>query len=199
MYKVLDVGSGGKGISLPPIFSMGFELIRLDVNPEAEPDILCDLISLPQREELHSSFDAVYASHILEHFSPHETIAALRACATVLKPSGFALFRLPSIELTLGAYGRANKGLLEPVSSILPHFPTGVTGHDIIFGLQDQGEWMKHKRHFTMTELKNELSLVGFNKFIGGYYAENLEILAICYKDTLDPELRKIIQSFISD
>lgn len=205
MFKVLDVGSG-KNVPLPPIYQKNFSLTTLDVDSSNGADIVCDLLSLPQwgstegtaREELKAAFDSLYLSHVLEHFPPSQTIAALRACRHVLKEDGFMLIRIPSIELLCGILGQQGKGFLAPLCDFT-NIPEGVTGHDLIFGLEDHpSPFMKHRRHFTLNELKNELGVVGFDKFIGGYYKENLEILAICYTEKINPDLRKLIQEMLS-
>lgn len=56
-----------------------------------------------------SSFDAVYSSHVLEHFTQSQCLAMLRECFRVLKPGGSVRVVVPDIELTIDEYQRVRK------------------------------------------------------------------------------------------
>ena len=65
MKRVLNVGGASKAIPIPQHYA-GWEHVLLDVDPNQEPDIVCDareLVELPA-----GGFDAIYCSHNLEHY-----------------------------------------------------------------------------------------------------------------------------------
>ncbi len=55
-----------------------------------EVSVRLDLLRLPFRD---ATFDVVYASHVFEHVV--DDVAAMRECARVLRPGGWALFLVP--------------------------------------------------------------------------------------------------------
>lgn len=200
-FYCLNIGSRNSSIELPHILQDHFNIISLDIDPACEPDICCDLLSLPQREDLplgegglrtHRKFDAVYCSHVLEHFSPEDSMAALRAMNHVLKTDGFVIIRIPSIEALVLHCQTYNLGFQE---SLHEHtgIPRGVTGQNVIFGMPLEGPWMAHKRHFTGRELVQELNACGFTKVSGGFFPHAIEIMVVAHGDNLNPELDELI------
>jgi len=53
-----------------------------------------------------NSFDAVYSSHVLEHFSPETAAALLQECHRILKPGGILRTVVPDLEATCREYIR---------------------------------------------------------------------------------------------
>lgn len=51
-------------------------------------------------------FDAVYSSHVLEHFTKHQCLTLLRECFRVLKPGGIVRAVVPDIGVTIDEYQR---------------------------------------------------------------------------------------------
>lgn len=200
-FNVLNVGSRSSNIELPYMFQDYFNVINLDIDPKTEPDICADLLSLPEREKLplgegglrtHRMFDAVYASHVLEHFPPKDSMAALRAINHVLKTGGFALIRIPSIEMLVLHCQKYGIGFQE---SLHEHtgIPRGVSGQNVIFGMPNEGPWMAHKRHYTGLELTQELQACGFTNVKGGFFPHAIEIMMVAYGDKMDPELEELV------
>jgi SAM-dependent methyltransferase len=64
----------------------------VDISPDAEPQVLSDVRSLPFEDE---SADEVYASHVLEHFSYDEPV--LEEWWRVLKPGGRITVIVPDL------------------------------------------------------------------------------------------------------
>lgn len=87
---LLDIGSGEYG----PHFQ-DYDIVRLDNDPAAEPDILADAKQLPIDD---LSFDYVYASHVLEHFSFKWVKNVLKEWIRVLKIGGELQITVPNLE-----------------------------------------------------------------------------------------------------
>lgn len=97
--RVLNAGSGSYSArKVHPFFqNEGWEEIRVDIDPQSKPDIVASFTDMrsacpPQ------SFDAIWASHTLEHLYAHEVPSALAEFRRVLKPDGFALITSPDLE-----------------------------------------------------------------------------------------------------
>lgn len=87
---VADIGAGW----WTPHFENS-RIKRFDLNPDAKPDVLCDIRSIPEKDE---TFDLVYASHVLEHFYFWEAPEVLREWARILKVGGEIKIRVPNLK-----------------------------------------------------------------------------------------------------
>jgi SAM-dependent methyltransferase len=200
-YTCLNVGSHDSKIELPHLLVDNFLVINLDVDKETNPDICADLCSLPEKELLpfgegglrtKGKFDAVYASHVLEHFSPEDSGKALRALKHCVKDTGFVVVRVPSVELLVQHVTERSIGFDQSLH-VGTGIPMGVTGMNVLFGMPERGDFMRHKKHWTGPELIRDLQQVGFTEVHGGYFPHSLEIMLIAYGPNLDPNLNKLI------
>ena len=98
MKDVLHVGCGKYNpLKLNATFQGGgWREIRLDIDPEVEPDIVASITDMPMVAD--ASIDAVWSSHNLEHLLPHDVPLALSEFFRVLKPDGFALMTMPDLQ-----------------------------------------------------------------------------------------------------
>lgn len=93
------------------------EIVRLDINPEHKPDILCNLDCVPwlqyqfadQCLEVESqSFDQIHAYEVLEHLGTQgdarSFFATFYECWRILKPGGVLIASVPRWD-TLWAWG----------------------------------------------------------------------------------------------
>ena len=157
---VLNVGGGDKTVPIPAHFD-GWCKTLLDVNPAA--DIVCDARKL--RDFVPAAgFDAVYCSHNLEHYYPHEVPGMLASFAAALRPGGFAEIRVPDIGALIGHLAEKNIGLNDAVYDS----PAGpITAHDMIYGFgaeirQSGKDYYAHKTGFSRTSLSAQLFENGF-------------------------------------
>ena len=161
--SVLHVGCGSpRDNSLNAYFrdKERWQEIRLDINPNAKPDIVSDIRDMSPVDS--ESMDAVWSSHNIEHLHSWEVPGALKEFYRVLKPGGFLLITLPSIEVV--AKHIVENGLETPMY----HSPAGpITPVDTIFGHQAslmRGEhFMAHKTAFTPKTLAQKLQVAGFD------------------------------------
>jgi hypothetical protein len=93
--KKLNFGCGNR-------FATGW--VNIDFHSE-HPEV--QRVNLLQRLPFaDNSFDAVYSSHVLEHFSPDTAEVLLRECFRVLKPGGILRTVLPDLESACREYVR---------------------------------------------------------------------------------------------
>jgi len=134
--KVLEIGGQPKPQAHLNEAWADAEILHLDAVKDHKPDILCDARDIPV--EYWGTFDAVFASHVLEHFPWYEGSAVLEHWAELLKPGGELHIIVPSLEWAARAI------LSEKVPmSVLPHLYAGqVDEYDI------------HRTGFTMLLLR---------------------------------------------
>ena len=72
-----------------------YQLVRVDIREEVNPDYRCDVTELPFGNE---SFDLIFSSHVLEHFSREKYKVVLDEWLRVLKSGGDVLFYLPNVK-----------------------------------------------------------------------------------------------------
>ena len=147
MKRLLNVGGGTS--ALPEQFSE-YQVVRLDIAPETEPDIvasMCDMGGI-------GPFDVVWCCHALEHIYPHEVPVALSEFLRVLKPGGHAIIFVPDLE-----------GVKADESPLYVD-PTGpVTGLDLIYGhrvAMRDNPYMAHHTGFVSVTLTQALLEAGF-------------------------------------
>jgi len=96
--RILDVGCGSDSVAAK-VFDWieDKEVVRLDGNPDNNPEILHD-ITEPLPPELHNSFDIVYMSHVLEHIDRVKVIDTFRYVISAVKNLGEVWVIVPALE-----------------------------------------------------------------------------------------------------
>lgn len=133
---VADIGAGHAS----PWFGANAIVTTYDGDPEAHPDVLCDVRAIPAPDE---HFDIVHARHVLEHFAPFETEQVVREWLRILKVGGELRVNVPNIEY---AAREILKGE-ERTSGMYPHWQ--------IFGMQNGSEGELHRNWFNATGLRS--------------------------------------------
>jgi SAM-dependent methyltransferase len=149
--RVLHAGCGGDPL---PDYMHATEEVRLDADPEMQPDIvgnMCDLGDLGE-------FDAIYCCHALEHLFPEDVGIALKEFRRVLKPGGTAWIQVPNLEgITVSDEVLYKVGDLE------------ITALDMIYGHRNFFKvtpWMAHRTGFTPKLLEQAFAYAGFERVI---------------------------------
>lgn len=177
---VLNVGGNSKAIEIPPCFN-GWRHDLLDIDPLGRPDVLCDareLWKLPAR-----SYDAIYCSHNLEHYYPHDVLKVLKGFRMVLKKNGFAYIRVPDLLAVMKAVVERGMGL----EDVLYESPGGpILIRDVIYGYHRQieqsgNDFYAHKTGFTEQTLLKTLTEQGFPHIF--FDVGNNEIMALAFRD----------------
>lgn len=149
MKEILHVGCGGDPI---PHWLSEYAETRLDIDPDAKPHIVADMVALGDI----GSFDAVFCSHALEHLSPHDVTTALGEFHRVLNDGGAVILFVPDLED------------VRATEDILFDAPAGpIAGLDLIYGYRKmlkEKPYMAHKTGFTSKTLHDSLTSAGFTK-----------------------------------
>ena len=146
---VLHVGCGGATL---PDWLSEFAEVRLDINPDCQPDIVAPMTDLGDI----GPFDRVYCAHALEHLYEHDVTKALREFHRVLKPGGAVHIFVPDLED------------VQPTDEVLFVAEAGpITGRDLYYGFAPyvaQTEFMAHKTGFVRATLEAALRAAGFGR-----------------------------------
>lgn len=159
--SVLNVGGNDRNIALPSLYE-GWRQVWLDIDPDVNPDILCDARELTQQKA--DDFDAVYCSHNLEHYYRHDVPKVLAGFRHVLKPDGFAHIRVPDLASVM----RATLDRKLDLEDELYHSAAGpISVLDVIYGygkeIESSGnDFFAHKTGFTPGSLHLALQAAGF-------------------------------------
>ncbi len=183
---VLHVGCGrNHPYALHPVFQTeDWREIRLDLNPDVEPDILASITDLAPVAEC--SMDAVWSSHNIEHLYAHEVPIALRELHRVLKPDGFLLATMPDLQQVAEQVSRGN------LEGTLYESPSGpIAAIDILFGhrgfIESGNLFMAHRTGFTSKTLINKLSDAGFETI--RVWQTSLALWTVAYKQKTEQPL----------
>jgi predicted SAM-dependent methyltransferase len=125
-------------------FGPGYNVDRVDIRDECNPDYRCDLRRLPFNED---EYDVVFSSHTLEHFARDEVDEVLTEWTRIMKPTGEMTLIVP--DLTWAAQQIINaKGRVSQDS------------YNVLYGSQEYRENF-HKVGFTLAILKKHLTRHG--------------------------------------
>ena len=162
------------GSRLPEMFAQ-WRQIRVDIDPDATPDILADITDM---SSIPSGFaDAVWTAHCVEHLYEHDVPKALGEIRRILKDDGFGCIVVPDLQSI------ASRIAEDRMHEVLYTSPAGpITPHDVVFGFGQaiaRGQLaMAHRCGFTPTVMTQHLNAAGF----GGYALlrrANFELAAV--------------------
>jgi Methyltransferase domain len=160
MKRVLNVGGGGSR-ELPPVFD-GYECHVLDIDPDVNPDVLCDALEMHTLEA--ASYEGILCSHNLEHFYAHEVPRVLSGFLHVLKPGGLAQIVVPNLA---GLFDAMRQNNLD-IGDVWYRTGSGsaITFHDVLYGwgpiMKGGNLFYAHKCGFTAETLGRVLVDSGF-------------------------------------
>ena len=178
--RVLNVGGGSKAIRIPGHYD-SWEHVLLDIDGRGKPDVVCDarrLDTLPAGQ-----FDAVYCSHNLEHYYPHDGAKVLKGFLHLLKADGFAEIRVPDIQAVMLRV--VHSGM--DISDVLYESAAGpVSAHDVLYGfgkeiVQSGQDFYAHKTGFTLKTLRRALDLAGFSNVFAFEMPDAFELRAFAF------------------
>lgn len=190
--RVLNVGGGSKVIPIPAHYD-GWDHVLLDIDKRGRSDIVCDarsLTSLPPTQ-----FDAVYCSHNLEHYYPHDCTKVLNGFLHVLKADGFSEIRVPDIHSVIQRVVQSGMDL----GDVLYESPAGpITAHDVLYGFGKEIErsgqdYYAHKQGFTPKSLRGVLQRAGFGGIFVYATPEVFEVKALAFKSQPTVEHRRLL------
>jgi hypothetical protein len=173
---VVNAGCGPKdGARLPAMFDSWHHL-RVDVDPEVDPDVLTDITDL---SAIPTGFaDAVWTAHCLEHLYLHQVPQALAEFRRVLKGDGFLCLIVPDLQTI------ANYIVDDKLDEMIYESPAGpISAHDVLFGLGSAVALghvnMAHRCGFAPSSLLHRLSEADFAEIVLRR-RPTLELAALC-------------------
>lgn len=144
MRRVLIAGCGEEG---PQWTEQGWQVVRLDIDPRATPDIVGDMRDLGDI----GPFEAIACNNALEHLYPHEVSKALREFHRVLTPGGHVVIQVPDLEGI-----QATDDIIEEI---------GMSGLHLMYGdpaRLEEFPYMAHHCGFVSDTLRNVMEAAGF-------------------------------------
>ena len=196
--NILHVGCGSRSPGrLHDFFRISpWNEVRCDIDPDNQPDIIASITDLRGRVN-DASYDAIWASHIIEHLARHEVPLALSEFVRVLSPAGFALIRSPDIEVVAQFIvdGRINDVIY--TSSAGP-----ITPLDMIYGhgasIAQKKLAMRHGTAFTQELLGSDLLAAGFDE-VRTTRTRTYEVWAVAFMSEADVDgvLEGLVQTGI--
>jgi SAM-dependent methyltransferase len=190
--RVLNVGGGSKVIPIPGHYD-GWEHLLLDIDSRGKPDIVCDARKLETMDA--GQFDAVYCSHNLEHYFPHDGAKVLKGFLHLLKADGFAEIRVPDIQAVLQRV--VDSGM--DIADVLYVSPAGpISPHDVLYGFgkeieQSGQDFYAHKTGFTAKTLRSALEKAGFTRIFAFEAPNAFELKALAFKSEPTAEQRRVL------
>ena len=185
---ILDIGSGHRderAAIMPSFMANEWRRIRLDINQDSKPDILCSVLDMSVIG--NESIDAVFLFHAIEHLYPNELPVAFGEILRVLKPDGFAIITCPDLQAAASLI--ADDKLLEAAYQA----PIGpVTPFDIVYShrrLTDRSKpYLAHHCGFTLKVLIATLKENGFPSIAGARRVEGFDLWVVASKNVLKDE-----------
>lgn len=146
MKKYLNLGCGNK-------LYKGAEWVNIDFASEVA-DMRLDLrLPLPFES---NSVDFIFASHLIEHFTPYEWCVVVKDWYRVLRSGSCVEVRVPDMEVACREWLSGNR------------YSGEISAHGMIFGTQEVIGQMHHQG-FDKAKLRDDLEHEGFTVF----YMEN--------------------------
>ncbi len=168
--------------------------IRLDIDADAQPDVVADMRDLSQIEA--HSIDALWSSHNVEHLYPHDVIPTLAGFRRILKPDGIALITLPDLQEVAKLIAEDK---LEDPAYISPAGP--IAPLDILYGFRAsmaQGNlFMAHKTGFTAKTLAQSIINAGFAMVTVQRDTRAFNLWAIAFCSQPSPEETSLAQQMM--
>jgi hypothetical protein len=194
--KLLNVGCGPKGRKHGFAGFEGWEEIRLDIDPAAEPDVLgtmTDMSAVPS-----ASVDAIVSSHNIEHLYPHEVPQALSEFFRVLSDDGLVLITCPDLQ---SVCAQVAKGALASPLYVSAAGP--ITALDILYGhrgaMAAGNLYMAHRCGFTLQVLADTLQACGFVRSAGRARPAQYDLWMLASKKNLsDADMQALASAHLS-
>ena len=189
---VLNVGGGSKAIPIPGHYD-GWDHLLLDIDSRGKPDIVCDARKLETMDA--GQFDAVYCSHNLEHYFPHDGAKVLKGFLHLLKADGFAEIRVPDIQAVLHRVVQSGMD----IADVLYVSPAGpISPHDVLYGFgkeieQSGQDFYAHKTGFTAKSLRSALENAGFSRIFAFEVPNAFELKALAFKSEPTAGQRRVL------
>ncbi len=119
--------------------------VNVDSDPENEPDVLLNLVSIDRWPWPDGSVERIESYHLIEHVSLPSARGLLKRCREKLRPGGVLVIECPDLEALCRSF---------------PDDPKRVTRS--IYGKQYEGAGMRHRYGYSRQSLSKEMKRAGF-------------------------------------
>ena len=189
--RVLNVGGDNKSIAIPGHYD-GWQHMLLDIDSRGNPDVVCDARKLTTLRA--AQFDAVYCSHNLEHYYPHDVATVLSGFLHLLKADGFTEIKCPDIMAVLKHVAQSGMDL----GDVLYQSQAGpITAHDVVYGFGKEIErsgqdFYAHKTGFSAKSLRGALERAGFPAIFVFESPGAFEVRALAFRAPPTADQRRV-------
>jgi hypothetical protein len=190
---LLNAGCGSPDDSRLPRFFRKWRQIRVDIDPEFEPDLVTNIADLSAIS--NGTVDAVWSAHCVEHLFEYQVPKALAEFRRVLGSTGFACVIVPDIQAI--AHWIASDRLHE---TIYQSAAGPISAHDMMWGfgpaIANGKTAMAHRCGFTPTLFLQHLREAGFAEIVLRRRRSRLELAALALrKPSRGAEERKTLMA----
>lgn len=178
---MLHMGSSTKRIEhIKPYYQNGWRETRLDLMPDCQPDIVCDVLDM--RSIPSAAYQSVYSSHNIEHVFAYQARAVLKDTRRLLADGGFLFLRTPDMQKIAEVFAKHGP------DAVLYESPAGpITAHDTLYGkdsiLEAGRHYMAHKCGFSAQSLCDTLVAAGFGRV--HVQRKGVELMALAFTHQL--------------
>lgn len=163
--SVLNIGSGRSSIKDVQYADDIKDLheYRLDLDKDANPDILADITDLASVED--NSFNAVYASHCVEHIDYYQVASCIKEMVRITKPNGKVRVIVPNLKMLAQEIAKGNL-----LGTLYMSGEGPISALDILYGhrasVANGKEMMRHKTGFTKESMSSLLEDIGISVYV---------------------------------
>lgn len=160
--RVLNVGGNNLETHPMPTHYKHFIKEVLDIDPRVKPNIVADARELLQHPT--GNYDAIFCSHNLEHYYPHEVPRVLKGFQHMLAADGYAEIWVPDVGWVMREMIQKNMD----IDDVLYTSPAGpIMVRDVLYGwhkeIEESGQdYYAHKTGFTPKSLAKNIVAAGF-------------------------------------
>lgn len=195
--RFLHVGCGNarKSQTVAGFQTDAWHEIRLDANPDVEPDVTASMTSMPMIPD--GAVHAVFSSHNIEHLLWPQIHEALNEFRRVTDDTGFLVITCPDLQ-SIARLVLEDKLLDKAYDSSAGT----VTPFDMLYGMRSMlagpDYFMAHRSGFTLKTLLAFVQQAGYSSCLGLRREDAFDLWVFASKQSLsEEEIRSLATDFL--